>query len=432
MAEWNWSGTVQYASETVVEARTVDEVRAAVARPGPLRTLGTRHSFSSIADTGGILIDVTGLPFDPVLDEDAAEVTVGAGTRYAVIASFLQERGWALANMGSLPHISVGGAISTGTHGSGDTLQNLSGSVRGLELLTPTGDLVCLRHNEPDFAGAVVGLGALGVLIRVTLAIQPSYSVRQEIYRGLTWEELLTGTPATVLGSTMLPSGRTDTIFGAGYSVSLFTDWVSPTVLDLLIKYRIDDPAFEPPETLAEARRLNQAELMARSQLEGMGNWTECGVPGPWCDRLPHFRIDATPSRGEEIQTEYFVPRERAGEAMAAMRAIGRELIGPLLITELRTVAADDLWLSPCYGQDCLGIHFTWFKQPDEVRARIPLIEETLAPFQARPHWGKVFDLDALDVDARYPKAGDFRRLAEQLDPDGRLRNDFLRRTIWR
>ncbi len=417
MDGYNWSGTLRYRAREVVRASTVEDVARALSGTGAVRALGTRHSFSAVADTDGVQIDVTGLPAEPELDLDRREVRIGAGARYADVAVFLQQNGWALANMGSLPHISVGGAIATGTHGSGVSLANLSASVRELELVTADGSILRLRQGDPEFDGAVVGLGALGVVVRIGLAIEPSYQVRQDLYDPLEWDVFLADPLA---------------VMGAAYSVCLFTDWVSTTVNEVLVKHRVSETAPEPPERIAGAQRLTSEQLRHRLEVNPRDNWTECGTVGPWCDRLPHFRIDATPSLGEELQTEYFVPLSMAADALAAMRSIGPQLAGPLLITELRTVAADDLWLSPCFRRDSLAIHFTWYRQPAEVARLLPLIERTLAPFAPRPHWGKVFDDEALDVATCYPRAADFRRLAERLDPAGRFRNDYLLRTVWR
>jgi xylitol oxidase len=152
---------------------------------------------------------------------------------------------------------------------------------------------------------------------------------------------------------------------------------------------------------------------------------TQLGVPGPWHERLPHFRLDFTPSAGDELQSEFLVPRARAVEALTAVDGI-RDRVAPVLqISEIRSIAADDLWLSPSYGRDTIGIHFTWIADSAAVLPVVSAVEEQLAPFEPRPHWGKVFTIDASAVTARYDRWPDFERLAAQYDPGGKLRPEY-------
>ncbi len=407
----NWAGTLDYRATRLVQPTSVPAVQEAVAAASKVRPLGTRHSFNALADTDDTLISILGIDPEPRLDEAARTVNVGAGIRYGELARWLEASGWALPNLGSLPHISVAGAISTATHGSGTT--NLSSAVNSLDLVLADGGLRTLRRSEPDFPGAVVSLGALGIVVRVGLDLQPSFEVRQDVYTGLSWSELLDDVGG---------------VFSSGYSVSIFTPWTENEISNLLIKTRLDSPGDSPPETVHSAVRLDAGALAERTS----ENQTPLGVAGPWCYRLPHFRLDSVPSLGEEIQTEYFVPADAGAAALRAVRELGPRLAGVLAITELRTVSADDLWLSPAYGQDCLCIHFTWFRRPEGVAQVLPLLAEALRPFAPRPHWGKVFRTEALDVDARYPRAQDFRALAARYDPGAKFRNEFLDQTVWR
>lgn len=402
-----WAGTHVFAAPRLVEARSIDEVRGVVAAGGSVRALGTRHSFHDLADTDGTLVTVTGIPADAVIDEDRREVTVGAGTRYGVLARWLEDRGWALHNLGSLPHISIGGAIATGTHGSGHGNGSLATAVRRLEYVDASGALAEVRSGDPDFPALVVGLGAYGVVVRVTLAIEPSYRLRQDVYSGLSWEAFL---------------ADPDAVTGSAYSTSVFTMW-GDDVGDVWRKAALD--AGEPPaDWLGARRRSNTASLVGSTE-----NLTEqLGIPGAWCDRLPHFRLDATPSNGDEIQSEYFVARTDAVGALSAVRELGDDIRPHLLVSELRTVRADDLWLSGASGRDTLAIHFTWANHPEPVRALLPRIEAALAPFDARPHWGKWHTMDAAAVAAVFPRLADARAVLERLDPDGRFANDHLRR----
>ena len=400
----NWSGTYEYRASAVEEPRTVEELQDVVARSSRVRALGTRHSFNDVADTEGVLVTATAIPPTFELDVERRVVTVGAGTRYAAIATSLTGEGWALHNMGSLPHISVGGAVATGTHGSGDLNGNLSSAVRGLQVVGPDGSLRWVRHGDPDFAGSVVALGLLGVTVRLELAIEPSYLVRQDVYRGLPWATLLADVPA---------------ITGAGYSVSVFTDWVSDPIGQVWVKRRLETGEESVADELAGAQRIGGASQILESEDD---NTTQQGVAGAWSSHLPHFRIDSTPSNGDEIQTEYFVAREDAAAALAAVREHAAEIAPHLLITELRTIAADDLWISTASERDSLAIHFTFKNDPAAVVALTPVIEAALEPFAPRPHWSKVHTLRPEQIVPRYPRFGAFLDLVERVDPAGKFR----------
>ncbi|MBD7957644.1 FAD-binding protein [Microbacterium sp. Sa4CUA7] len=404
----NWAGTHTYRAPRLAVAESIDDVRRLVAAGGRVHALGTRHSFTDLPDTDGTLIDITRI--DPAfeLDERAQTVTVGAGTRYGELALWLEERGWALRNMGSLPHINVGGAIATGTHGSGDRNGVLSGAVTALRYVGADGDLHDVRRGDADFPALVVGLGAYGITVSVTLEIQPTFRVRQDIYTGITWDAALAGY---------------DALTSAGYSVSIFTRWDAESIGYAWVKTRLhadDDPV---SDTLLDGAR----QLGAQSPLAGMTNVTElAGVPGPWLLRLPHFRLDMQPSFGDEIQSEYFVDRADAAAALAAVKQLGDGIRPHLIVSELRTAAADELWLSPAYRRDAVAIHFTWHNHPDDVAALLPPIEAALAPFGARPHWGKAHRFDRVALDRVHPRLADARAVYERLDPQGRFVNDHL------
>ena len=406
----NWAGTYEYTAPRIVEASTVEDVQRIVREGGRIHALGTRHSFSDLPDTDGTLIDVSGLREEFDLDEEARTVTVAAGTRYGIVARALDERGWALHNLGSLPHISVGGATTTGTHGSGDGNGVLTTAVRGIRYVGADGELHDVRRSDPDFDALAVGVGAFGIVVALTLEIEPSYRLRQDIYAGVSWDAALADLAA---------------LTGAGYSVSLFTRWDPETIEAVWVKTRLDADDDSVGDTLLDGWRVEGSD----SPL-GMGdNITEVGgVPGPWMLRLPHFRLDSDPSFGEEIQTEYFVSRELAPAALRAVRALGDSIRPHLVWSEIRTAARDELWLSGAYEQDVVIIHFTWFDRPAEVGALIPGIEEALLPFRARPHWGKVHGFDAGAIARVHPRLADARAVFERLDPEGRFVNDHLER----
>jgi xylitol oxidase len=406
----NWAGTYEYAAPRIVEVATVDDVRRAVGQPGRVRALGTRHSFTDLPDTTGTLVDVTGFAPSFELDEAAGTVTVPAGVRYGVLAVWLDERGWALRNMGSLPHINVGGAIATGTHGSGDANPVLSASVRALRYVGADAEVHEVRRGEPRFEALVVGLGAYGITVAVTLDIQPAFRMRQDIYTGVTWDAAL---------------AHYDELTSAGYSVSVFSRWEDPSVGYVWVKTRLDADDDPVTDALLDGVRAVGGE----SPLGVEDNVTElAGVPGPWMLRLPHFRLDAQPSFGDEIQSEYFVDRADAPAALRAVRALGDGIRPHLIWTELRTAAADELWLSPAYRRDAVIIHFTWHNHPDAVAAAVARIEAALEPFGARPHWGKLHGFDRTAIERVHPRLADARAVFESLDPDGRFTNAHLER----
>jgi xylitol oxidase len=405
-----WSGTYRFTARTVIAARTIDDVRRAVTAGGRVRALGTRHSFNDLADNGATLVTVTGIAPAPVLDETARTVTVSAGISYGALAAWLQERGWALHNLGSLPHISVAGAVATGTHGSGSRNRILSAAIAGLEYVDADGELRHAGRADPGFDAMAVGLGAFGVVVRVTLDVQPTYLVRQDVYAGPTWDRVLADLEA---------------IMSAAYSVSLFTDWTGDSIQMAWVKRRLDAPESATPEEFFGAPRdLGPVRLVDAP----VDNLTVVGAAGPWSERLPHFRIDSPPSNGDEIQSEYFVDRGSGAAALDAIRRLSPLISPVLLVSEIRATAADRLWLSGSYDRETLALHFTWCNHPDRVSAAVTEVEAALAPFGARPHWGKVTHIQAAQPRLLYPRLGDARELFERLDPAGRFSNHRLER----
>lgn len=405
--ETNWAGSVTYGAERFHRPGTLDEMQRIVARSRRAHALGTRHSFSLVADTSGDLIDVTGLPTTIDLDTEQRQVRVGAGTTYGELAAYLHDRGLALHNLGSLPHISVAGACATGTHGSGDRNGCLATAVSAIELMTADGDVVNVGDDSGHLAGAILSLGALGIVTALTLDVRPTYDVTQHVYEHLPLADL---------------EADLDGAFAAAYSVSLFTRWRSRTIDQVWLKALATDEAPRP-----EWRGAQPADGQ-RHPVPGVPA-THCtlqGEPGPWHERLPHFRADFTPSSGEEIQSEYLVPRHHGADALAAVAGL-RDVIAPVLqVCELRTVAADDLWLSPATGRDSLAFHFTWVRDDAAVRPVVTALEERLAPFEPRPHWGKLFTMSPEDVRSGYDRAEEFVELMRHYDPRGIFRNAML------
>jgi xylitol oxidase len=408
----NWAQSHRFGAQLLQHPATAAEVRELVLAGGAVRALGTRHSFTDLADSVGRLISLDRLETDLLIDAGAQTASFSPGIRYGDLATQLQEHDWALHNLASLPHISVAGAVATGTHGSGDRNGNLATAVAALEFIDGTGELVRLSRGDADFEGAVVALGALGIVTRITLDIEPTFDVRQDLYDGLSWDAAI---------------ANFDAITASAYSVSLFTTWVGDTIPIAWLKSRMDAPV--PPDELFGARHQIRDEHMIPGQ-PASNTTTQSGVPGPWNDRLAHFKLGFTPSNGDELQSEYLVPRRNILAAIEAMRDVGSRIAPLLLISELRTMTADRLWLSGAYETDAVGVHFTWKKLPTEVGELLPELEARLLPLGARPHWGKVFGAGVDQLETLYPRLRDFRALAEKYDPLHVFRNDFLARKV--
>jgi xylitol oxidase len=409
----NWAGNITYSAKELHRPHSLDGIAALVADSTRVRVLGSGHSFNEIAEPGpeGVLLSIAGLP--PVIDVDTAArtVRVSGGVRYAELARVVHAHGLALPNMASLPHISVAGSVATGTHGSGVGNGPLSSSVREVELVTADGSVLTIGRDDPRFGGAVTSLGALGVVTALTLDLVPSFDVEQYVF--------------TELPLAGLDSAAFETVMSTAYSVSLFTDWGAPGFRQVWVKRRTDQPLADFPWAAPATEKMHPVPGMPAV------NCTEqSGVPGPWHDRLPHFRAEFTPSSGAELQSEYLLPRAYAVEALHAVDGIRETVAGVLQICEVRTVAADDQWLSPSYGRDTVALHFTWIEETAAVLPAVRRLEEALDAFDARPHWGKVFTTPADVLRERWPRLGDFRKLAHELDPEGKFANAFVRTVL--
>ena len=422
----NWAGNLTYSTANVDYPANIEQIQALVKKYNKLKVLGSQHCFNTIADSTDNLVSMKNFNKVISLDEKAKTVTVEAGIRYGILAEYLVSKGFALHNLASLPHISVAGACATATHGSGVKNGNLATAVSGLEMVLASGEIKTLTREKDGeaFLAAVVGLGALGVVTKVTLDIQPNFQVQQVVYENLPFAALET---------------HFDEIMSSGYSVSLFTDWQNNNVSEVWVKSKITAPSEFlpigiPTETegvkLDIKKELFGAKLATKNlhpiaELNAENCTDQMGVPSDWHNRLPHFKMGFTPSSGKELQSEYFIPRENAFKAMQALNKLGDKWKADLMISEIRTIAADDLWMSTAYKRESVAIHFTW-KQTDNVIKLLPLVEAELAPFGVRPHWGKLFTRTTAELKAVYPKFDNFVNLVKQYDPNGKFHNKFL------
>jgi xylitol oxidase len=406
----NWAGNYNYTAARFHQPETIEQVREIVVGCKKLRTLGTRHSFNGIADSDHDLISLERLDRVVKLDAARRRVTIQGGIRYGQLGEYLHQHGFALPNLASLPHISVAGACATGTHGSGDRNGNLATPVIAMEMVLADGNIVEFSHDRQRdmFAGMVVGLGGLGVVTKLTLELLPTFNIRQDIYEHLPVSQLET---------------HFDDIMSSAYSVSLFTDWQSESVNQVWLKSIV---LGTPPAQNLFGATPAPADLHPIRSISAKNCTAQMGMPGPWHERLPHFRMDYTPSSGEELQSEYFVPRKHAVAAFRAVTRLRKDLQPLLQISEVRSVAADKLWMSPCHERDSIAIHFTWKQNWPAVQKLLGMIEEGLAPFNARPHWGKLFVMSPARLQSLYPKLSEFRQLLLAHDPYGKFRNAFM------
>jgi xylitol oxidase len=407
-ARKNWAGNVDFSSDNLYEPATIDELKSIIQSHDVIKAQGTCHSFNTIADSKYGFVRLSKMNQVVSLDETNMTVTVQAGIRYGELCKYLESKGYALHNLASLPHISVGGSIATATHGSGVKNQNLSSAVVGMKVMNDTGTVT-------DEGGRLaVHLGGLGIITEVTLAIQPTYQVRQYVYLHMSMQNL---------------KEHFNEVMSNGYSVSLFTDW-SKDINQVWVKKKVtpEDAADAPAELFGAAAATK--DMHPIESISAVNCTPQMGVVGPWHERLPHFKLDFTPSAGEELQAEYFVALPKGYEAIEAIYAL-REKITPLLqISEVRTIAADKLLMSPMRGQDTLAIHFTWKKDWDGVKAVLPMIEEALSRYDVTPHWGKLFTLDPKVLQSRYDDLDEYKSQMKRFDEKGKFVNDFLQKNL--
>ena len=408
----NWAGNVLYSAEDVREPQSMDELQQAVAAATQARAMGSGHSFNDLIDCSETLISTRSLPLTIQVDSERAEVEVPAAATYAELGSRLHALAWALPNMGSLPHISIAGACATGTHGSGVGNGCLASAVMGLELVRADGELVTARLGDPDFPGMVVSLGSLGIVTRLWLGLMPTYDIAQDV---------LLDVPSSVVEQEGVA------LLSSAWSVSLFTTFGDPSKVDSVWRKSRVETA---PDSLGTwGGRPAEGPVHPIMGLDASAATEQLGRPGPWHERLPHFRADLRPSVGDELQSEFFVPLSAIGEVWPRLVAESPTFADALQVMELRTVAEDELWLSPFHHRQTLAVHATWASDPALAVPALTELERVLAPYDPRPHWGKVFrSADAASIAASYPELPRFSELADRLDPERCFANDYVTR----
>lgn len=412
----NWAGNLTYSTDNLHIPKNVEELQEAIKKCKKVRALGTKHCFNTIADSKENQISTEAFNKIIGLDKEKNTVTVEAGIKYGEMCKYLDDNGFALHNLASLPHISVAGACATSTHGSGIKNGSLATAVSAIEFVNGKGELVTLTRESSgeEFGAAVVNLGALGIATKITLDVQPTFKMKQVVYQNL---------PMSALEKNF------EAIMSGGYSVSLFTDWRNKNVSEVWVKSKAEDMKEVAPEYFGA--KLATKNLHPIEALDPVNCTDQMGVEGPWYERMPHFKMGFTPSSGKELQSEYFVAFEHAYEGFMAIEKLNEKVAPHLFITEVRAIAADELPMSPFYKKTCVAFHFTWKQEVEAVMALLPEIEEALAPFAPRPHWGKIFTLKPAVLQSRIEKLADFKKIMEKHDPEGKFRNEFIETNLF-
>jgi len=413
----NWAGNLEYSTSDVHYPRSVEEIQKLIKKFDKVKALGTRHCFNNIADSRHHLISLKEMNKVISLDANARTVTIEGGMNYGQLCPYLNDHGYALHNLASLPHISVAGACTTATHGSGVKNGNLATAVRAIEFITADGSITHLTKDKDGekFNAAVVSLGGIGIITKLTLGVEPAYTMQQYVYENMPLQQM---------------KNNFEKIMSAGYSVSLFTDW-QKDINEVWIKSLSGKSTEHQVEKEFFGARAATKNVHPIIELSAENCTEQLGVPGSWYERLPHFKMGFTPSSGKELQSEYFVPRKNAVDAIMAIKKMGKEIGPQLFISEIRTIAGDDLWMSPCYKQDSVALHFTWKQNWPAVRKLLPKIEKELAPYGVKPHWGKLFTIPAQTLATRYSKMHDYKNFIAGFDAKGKFRNDFLNKNLY-
>jgi xylitol oxidase len=413
----NWAKSLTYSTSNVYYPKNVEDVQEIVKKCAKLRIIGSRHSFSKIADSTEALICLDFLNKLVSLDKVNHTVTVEGGMKYGNLCEYLHENGYALNNLASLPHISIAGSIATATHGSGVSNYSLTSSVVSFELVKADGEVIVISRKDGElFKATVVGLGGFGVVTKVTLELEPTYEIQQDVYTKL---------PMAALEKNFME------IASGAYSVSLFTNWQNKTINEVWFKAKVpkNGPKKYAPELYGAKLATKKMHPVETQDAEPCTD--QLGIPGPWYDRLPHFRMKFNPSTGKELQTEFFIPIEKAYEAIMAIESLNEKISPYVLITEVRMIKGDTDWMSPTYKRDSIGIHFTWKQEWETVQKLIPQVEAVLEPLDPRPHWAKLFSMSPSKLQSKYEKIDEFRALLKKFDPTGKFRNEFMNTYIF-
>jgi len=424
----NWGGNQSAApgrAEAVTSAREVAAViTGAIRRGHRVKAVGSGHSFSAIAvpDDVQLTLDPAGAPVD--IDPRTGRAQVPAGLALHRLNRLLWQSGLSMQNLGDIETQTVAGAISTGTHGTGAARPGLAAQVRSLEMVLGTGEIVtCSPERNPDlFSAARIGLGALGVITRVTLQCEPAYYL-EAAEESMPLEEVLR---------------RLDELAAASDHFEFF--WFPHTSVALTKR----NTRLAGPPAVTRSPRRAAVDALVENGAHGLfcraGRWLPGQVP-----RLNRFLAGHAPPahyagasyevftsvrRVRFVETEYAIPREAIREALTRVRRMtatyGHDVTFPL---EVRFAAADDIPLSTAFGQDTAYIAAHVYRGRP-YQAYFDAFEAVMNDYGGRPHWGKMHSQTAAGLRARYPLFDQFLAVRDQADPAGIFRNHYLDRVL--
>lgn len=401
----NWAGNIKFQDSKTLAPKSISEIQDIVRTNRKVKARGTAHSFNTIADTKYVALLLDQMPKEIIINKEKKSVTVSAALKYGEVAEELHKNGLALHNLASLPHISIAGAIATGTHGSGSNNGNLATAVKSFDVVLADGSFRNINSSDGDlYYGGVIGLGLVGIVVRVELNIQSTFNLGQNVYLGMKRDNF---------------RDNFDAIMSSGYSVSYVTTWQQEMAGEVWVKFL---EGTTPPEVLFGSHGATEKLHLLKNHSPEPCN-DQLGIIGPWHLRLPHFKMEFTPSSGAELQSEFFVNRAQASSALLALEAIADQISIPLMGSEIRTIASDNFWMSPHYKSNDVGIHFTWKQIPETFEA-VKAIETTLKPFQYRPHLGKIYTAAPSYISSVFPKFKNFQELISQIDPNNKFGNE--------
>jgi FAD-linked oxidoreductase len=425
----NWAGTAMAVPVRWCQPRTEAEISAAVkdaAADGlPVRALGSGHSFTSIAATAGVALDLSRWTGITAADTQTGLVTVRSGTTLRTLNAELGGLGLAMANLGDIDAQTLAGALSTGTHGTGARLGGLATQVEALDLVLADGTLVtCSAASRPElFAAARIGLGALGVITSVTLRCVPSFTLVAD-ERPVPVDEVLEQFDSLAAANDhfefyWFPYGRQALVKRnnrrPGPAVAAMPGWRRFWEFEVM-----ENAAFGTLCRLGRARpplipalnRLSSAALSSRSYAD-----------------VSH-RVFVTPRRVRFVESEYAVPRESLLHVLGELRRQVPRLADPVMFpVEVRVAAADDIWLSTAYGRDTAYVAIHQYSGLP-YRSYFDLFESIVADVAGRPHWGKMHTLGTGRLRALYPRYDEFRRVRAEVDPQARFGNAYLTQVL--